>query len=655
MTSVRAHDPMPQRAGVHGRQEAPPLARQSGRGLVLSNGGRSPPRCIIANDTKVRHRTRLAFLDAGSACFGAAASGAVIKLESSSPVCCRWRAQRHEACRQSSWAPAPIQQTPVACSGTPTLLGSGMASAHDEKPHFSQEVSSVGTPWRNKHHRHPASDATLTGPMHAYIEIRRCTSSQQLCFPKLVASPQPGPIPDSGAFKKAAGGDRGPESALRTSPQVPRSREPRWGGSGGAPRLPLLPYTISPPQRASPLGLRAAPSEDRRSEGDNGAASLPPSFPPHRRRQLNKTVPVLCEPPHFKPPVSFLCISPYPRPPSPSSSSSRAAAGGPSPRKKAAQASQPTAAVDGKLVIDGTRDACTELELELEGAKATAPSLPSAALQTHTIRKERIRSSPSITTSALVLSCPVLSCHHHHHSTPIFSFLPPASKERGLYPPVHPILAVGGVPTPHTLSHRRRLAEATAAGGGGGGRRRNGGCHQGSSRPRTLGIPSFFSSRSTSSPRCRTSSAPSFDGYAPRRTDRTPAHRSSPHLISRPSICFAAYELRRPHLFIDDQRLELHWLSPPRKAYFHFGQTAYSRSCSPGTAHGSQVRVDSYQLTGPTHHLTHAHLGEIYTNRHHLTPHATGSLSLMCVPVGIVAKALILVAFCLSPAYAATC
>jgi len=44
MTSVRAHDPMPQRAGVHGRQEAPPLARQSGRGLVLSNGGRSPPR-----------------------------------------------------------------------------------------------------------------------------------------------------------------------------------------------------------------------------------------------------------------------------------------------------------------------------------------------------------------------------------------------------------------------------------------------------------------------------------------------------------------------------------------------------------------------------------------------------------------------------------
>lgn len=48
-----------------------------------------------------------------------------------------------------------------------------------------------------------------------------------------------------------------------------------------------------PPQRASPLGLRAAPSEDRRSEGDNGAASLPPSFPPHRRRQLNKTVPVL--------------------------------------------------------------------------------------------------------------------------------------------------------------------------------------------------------------------------------------------------------------------------------------------------------------------------------------------------------------------------
>lgn len=166
----------------------PPLVPQ---GLITTPAWLPRPlSCIIANDTKVRHRTRLAFLDAGSACFGAAASGAVIKLESSSPVCCRWRAQRHEACRQSSCAPAPIQQTPVACSGTPTLLGSGMASAHDEKPHFSQEVSSVGTPWRNKHHRHPSSDATLTGPMHAYIEIRRCTSSQQLCFPKLVASPQ---------------------------------------------------------------------------------------------------------------------------------------------------------------------------------------------------------------------------------------------------------------------------------------------------------------------------------------------------------------------------------------------------------------------------------------------------------------------------------
>ena len=98
-------------------------------------------------------------------------------------------------------------------------------------------------------------------------------------------------------------------------------------------------------------------------------------------------------------------------------------------------------------------------------AKTTAPSLPSATLQTHTIRKERIRSSPSITTSALVLSCPVLSCHHHHHSTPIFSFLPPGipkggraytlrstqSSPSGVFPHHTLSVIVGALPRPQQL------------------------------------------------------------------------------------------------------------------------------------------------------------------------------------------------------------
>lgn len=82
-------------------------------------------------------------------------------------------------------------------------------------------------------------------------------------------------------------------------------------------------------------------------------------------------------------------------------------------------------------------------------AKATAPSLPSATLQTHTIRKERIRSSPSITTSALVLSCPALPSP------------PPLHPHLFFPPPRHPKGAGGPIPSGPPNPRRRGCSHTT--------------------------------------------------------------------------------------------------------------------------------------------------------------------------------------------------